>query len=88
MVVSLVPCPFQGVGILCTRSLSGTSMPKGCLCLGEVRTRDLGYQGYGWQADSIHPTRMLSCFKLDFALLDKVMSGNDTLNCTERVKMV
>ena len=34
---------------------------------------------------------LLECFlvlQLDFALLDKVVSGNDTLNCTERVKMV
>ena len=77
MVVSLVLCPFQGVGISCTRFLSGDRYVQGWICLREVRTRDLGYQGYGWQADIIYI--LLECFlvlQLDFALLDKVMSSN------------
>ena len=67
VVVSLVLCPFQGVGISCTRSLSGVGMSRGSICLGQVSTRDLGYHVYGWPADSIHPTRMLS-FTIRFCI--------------------
>ena len=65
MVVSLVLCPFQGVGISCTRSLSGDRYVQGV-----DMSRGGQYTGPGIprirlaSGQYIHPTRMLSCFTI------------------------